>query len=158
MSTCLPTINQPFSSNVFHQSKHQKNYTIFSEEKLSMDYFFNAARQNENIWVRESIDHWVQQFPEKSHPICNDSDSGWWIVDAPCSFKPLWYPQQSYSEHQAPILKPRDTDCAKICTLISCIQKPGAYRLTKKHGWLEASREVTLIKSPHWKLRKTEQG
>jgi hypothetical protein len=49
MSTCLPTINQPFSSNVFHQSKHQKNYTIFSEEKLSMDYFFNAARQNENI-------------------------------------------------------------------------------------------------------------
>jgi hypothetical protein len=138
---------------LFSMKANTKNLTIFSE-----DYFFNDARQNQNIWVREGIDHWVQQFPEKSHPICNDSDSGWRIVDAPCSFKPLWYPQQSYSEHQAPFLKPRDTDCAKFCTLLSCIQKPGAYRFTKKHGWLEVSREVTLIKPPHWQLRKTEQG
>jgi hypothetical protein len=119
---------------------------------------FSMMQDKIKTFEWKSIDHWVQQFPEKSHPICNYSDSGWWIVDAPCSFKPLWYPQQSYSEHQAPFLKPRDTDCAKFCTLLSCIQKPGAYRFTKKHGWLEVSREVTLIKPPHWQLRKTEQG
>jgi hypothetical protein len=102
---------------LFSIKANTKKKTLFSVRKTVYELLFQWCKTKwKHLSEREHRPSLVQQFPEKSHPICNDSNSGWWIVDAPCSFKPLWYPQQSYSEHQAPILKPRDTDCAKICT------------------------------------------